>query len=127
VVQGRNGGRVCARTISWTDSWRDEVVLQRVKEEGNVLQTIKLRKANCIGHILRRNCLLKRVFVEKIERRIEVTGRLGRGSKQLLDDLKETGGYCKLREETLELTVWRTGFGRCCGPVVRNVMNLQIP
>jgi len=106
---------------------RNEVVLQRVKEERNILQRIKRRKANSIGHILRRKCLLKRVIVEKIERKIEVTGRLGRGRKQLLDDLKETGGYCKLREGALDRTLWRTGFGRCCGPVVRNVTNCQIP
>jgi hypothetical protein len=93
VVQGRNAGRVCARTISWTDHLRNEIVLERVKEERNILQTIKRRKANCINHILGRKCLLKGVIVENIERRIEVTGRLGRGRKQLLDDLKETGGY----------------------------------
>ena len=106
---------------------RNEVVLQRVKEERNILQRIKRRKANSIGHILRRNCLLKRVILEKIERRIEVTGGLGRGRKQLLDDLKETGGYYKLRKEASDSTLWRTGFGSCCGPVVRNVMNFQIP
>jgi hypothetical protein len=44
--------------ISWTDHVTGEEVLQRVKEERNVLQTIKRRKANWIGHILRRNCLL---------------------------------------------------------------------
>jgi hypothetical protein len=33
--------------------------------------------------------------------REEVTGRLGRRRKQVLDDLEEAGGYCKLKEETL--------------------------
>jgi hypothetical protein len=33
-------------------------VVHRVKEEMNVLRTIKQRKANWISHILRRNCLL---------------------------------------------------------------------
>jgi hypothetical protein len=32
-----------------------------VKEERNIVHTIKRRKANWIGHILRRNCLLKHV------------------------------------------------------------------
>jgi hypothetical protein len=41
--------------ISWTDLVRNEEVLHRVKEERNMLQTIKRRKANWIGHILRRN------------------------------------------------------------------------
>jgi len=67
--------------ISWTDDIRNEEVLQRVKEEGNILQTIKIRKANWIGHILRRYCLLKHVIEGKIEGRIEVTGRRGRRRK----------------------------------------------
>jgi hypothetical protein len=42
-----------------------------VKEEINILHTIK-RKANWIGHILHKNCLLKCVIEGKIEGRIEV-------------------------------------------------------
>ena len=38
--------------ISWTDRVRNEEVLHREKEEGNVLHTVKRRKANWIGHIL---------------------------------------------------------------------------
>jgi hypothetical protein len=41
--------------------------------------------------------LLKRVTEGKIEGRMEVTGRQGRGHKQLLDGLKETIGYCKVK------------------------------
>ena len=52
---------------------KNEEVLQTVKEERNILQTIKRREANCIGHILRRDCLLKQVIEGKIIRRIEVT------------------------------------------------------
>jgi hypothetical protein len=45
--------------ISWTDHVRSEEVLHsRVKEERNLLHTVKGRKANWIGQILRRNCLL---------------------------------------------------------------------
>jgi hypothetical protein len=69
--------------ISWPDRVRNEEILHRVKEERNIVHTIKRRKANWIGHILRRNCLLKRVIEG------EVTGRRGRKRKQLLDDLKE--------------------------------------
>jgi hypothetical protein len=52
--------------ISWTDRVRNEV-LHRVKKERNILHTVKRRKANWIGHILRSNCLLKHF----IERRVE--------------------------------------------------------
>ena len=45
---------------------------------------IKL-KANWIGHMLRRNCLLQRVIEGKIKGGIEVTGRRGRRRRKLLD------------------------------------------
>jgi hypothetical protein len=98
---------------------RNEEVLHRVKEERNILHTIKRRKANWIGHILRRNCLLKHVIEGKIEGRIEITGRRGRRRKQLLDDLKEKRRYWKFKEEVLSRTLWRIRFGRGYGPVVR--------
>jgi len=47
--------------IGWTDRVRNEEVLPRVKDESKILLTIKRRKAKWIGHILRRNCLLKHV------------------------------------------------------------------
>jgi hypothetical protein len=87
---------------------RNEEVLHRVKEERNIVHTVKRRKANWIGHILRRNCLLKHVIEGKLEGRIEMTGRLGRRRKQLLDDLKEKRRYWKLKEEALDRTLWRT-------------------
>jgi len=74
---------------SWSDCVKNEEILHRVKEERSILNTIKRRKANWIGHILRRNCLLKHVTEGKIENRIEVTGRLGRIHMKLVDDLKE--------------------------------------
>jgi hypothetical protein len=73
--------------ISYTDGVRNEEVLHRVKEKRNIIHTIKRRKANWIGHILRRNCLLKHVIEEKIGG-VEVMGRRGRRRKQLLDDFK---------------------------------------
>ena len=73
----------------WTNIVKNEV-LQRVKEESNVLQVIQRRKANWISHYLRRTCLLKHAIDGKIEGSIEVTGRRWRRCKQLLIDLKET-------------------------------------
>jgi len=32
--------------------------------------------------------------------------------------LRKRKGYCKLNEEALDRTVWRTGAGGDCGPVV---------
>jgi hypothetical protein len=90
-------------------------VLQRVKKE-NILQTIRTRKANWIGHILCRNCLLKHVLEGKIDGRKEVMGTWQRRCKQLLDDLREKTGYWKLKDEALGPTLWRT----CLAPVARH-------
>jgi len=46
--------------------------------------------------------------------------RRGRRRKQLLNDLKEKRGYWKLKEEILDHILWRTGFGRGCGLVIRH-------
>jgi hypothetical protein len=105
--------------ISWTDHVRNEDVLLRVEEQRNILHEIRKRKANCIGHILHRNCLLQRVIEGKIKVGIEVTGRRGRRRRKLLDDLKERGGYSHLKEEALDRIMWRARFGRGFGPVVR--------
>ena len=40
--------------------------------------------------------------------------------KQLLYDLKETRGYCKLKKEALDRTVLGIGFVRGYGSVVMN-------
>ena len=63
---------------------------------------ISKRKANWIGHILRRNCLLKQVIEGKIKAEMEVARRRGRRRKELLDDLKNRRGYSHLKEEALD-------------------------
>jgi len=72
--------------ISWTDHVRNEEVLLRVNEQRNILHEIRKRKANWIGHILRRNCLLKQVIEGEIKGEMEVARRRRR-RKKLLDDL----------------------------------------
>jgi hypothetical protein len=93
--------------------------VRKISEQGNILHEINKRKANWIGHILRRNCLLQRVIEGKIKGGIEVTGRRGRRRRKLLDGLKERRGYPHLKEEALDRTMWRARFGRGLGPVVR--------
>jgi len=105
--------------ISWTDHVRNEEVLLRVKEQRNILCEISKRKANWIGHILRRNYLLQHVIEGKIKGGIEVTGRRGRRRRKLLDDLNEGRGYYHLKEEALDRTMWRVRSGRGFGPVVK--------
>ena len=98
---------------------RNEEVLLRVNEHRNIVHEIRKRKANWIGHILRRICLLKQVIEGKIKEEIEVTRRRGRRRRKLLDDLKDRRGYSYLQEESLDSTMWRNRFGGCFGPVVR--------
>jgi hypothetical protein len=87
--------------------------------ERNILKTIQRMKGNLIGHMLRSNCLLKHVIEGKIDGRIKMMGRRGRKHKLLLDEIKGKKGCWKLKEETLDLSLWRTRFGRVCGLVVR--------
>jgi hypothetical protein len=76
-------------------------------EERNILHKIKRRKANWIGYIFHRKCLLQHITEEKTGRGIEVTGIEGRRCKQLLHELKDTKN-----QDALDRSVWRILFGR---------------
>jgi hypothetical protein len=69
----------CGAGEGWTRSVglivREIKKYDRVKQERNILHTIKRRKANWICLILRRICLLKHVTEGKMEGRIERMGR----------------------------------------------------
>ena len=90
----------------------------QVNEQRNILHAIRKRKANWIGHILRRNYLLKQVIEGKIKGEIEVTRRQGRRRNKLLDDLKDRR-YSHLKVEALDCNIWRDRFGRGFECVVR--------
>jgi hypothetical protein len=105
--------------LSIVDWIRCHVVGHRVAHSRSILHEIRKWKANSIGHILGRNCLLKQVIEGKIKEEIEVTRRRGRRRKKLLEDLKDRRGHSRLKEEALDRTKWRNRFGRGFGPVVR--------
>ena len=94
-------------------------MLLTVNKQRNILHEISKRKANWIGHILHRDCLLKQVIEGKIKGEMEVTRRRGRRCKKLLDDLNDRRGYSHLKEEALDCTMWRNRFRGCFEPVVR--------
>jgi hypothetical protein len=71
---------------------------------------------------LRKNFLLRHVIEGKIKGGVEVTGRQGIRRRKLLDDLKERRGYSYMKEEALDGTMWRAGFERGFGSVVRQTI-----
>ena len=83
------------------------------------IHEIRKRKANWIGHILHRNCLLEQVMEGKIKGEMEVTRRRRRRRKKLLDDLKDGRGYSHLKEEALDRTLWMNRFTGGFGTVVK--------
>jgi hypothetical protein len=105
--------------ISWTVHVRNKEVPLTVKKQRNILHEINKWKDNWIGHILRRNCLLRQVIEGKIKGAKEVAGRRGGRRRKLLDDLNERRGYLYLKKEALDRTMWKARFGRCFGHVVR--------
>ena len=90
--------------------------------ERNILHAIKGRLTGFVT-ILHRNCLLKHVIEGETDGKIEVKGRRQRRRKQILHDLKEKSGYCKLKVKALYRTPWRIHFGRDYGPVVNRPQN----
>ena len=47
--------------IKWTDIIKNAIVLERMGEGRIMLELIRKRKRNWLGHWLRRNCLLKKI------------------------------------------------------------------
>jgi hypothetical protein len=92
-----------------------------MSEGGQKYPTNYKKKANWIGHILHRNCLLKYVTEGKIGVRI----RRGRRCEKLLDEHKKKIGYCELKEEAQDRAMWRTHFNIDYGSVVRRTTELM--
>jgi hypothetical protein len=91
----------------------------------NILHTIQRRTANWTVHILHRNFLIKHVIERTTEGIIEGTGKQERRCKQIMDKLKKTRGYCKLKEAILDRTVCRTRYGS--GHRLSSVVAMNLP
>jgi len=55
---------------------------------------------------------------------MNVTQRRGKRRKQLMDNNKETTGYCRLKEEALARTLYGIHFGIGYEPVERETTEL---
>ena len=83
------------KKIKLSEKVTDEQVLDLIGEKRTLINNILRRKANWIGHILRRNCLLH----DDIEGQMMEVKGVGRRTTQLLDDLKNRKRYWELKEE----------------------------
>jgi hypothetical protein len=97
--------------ISWTDHVRNESMSRGISY-------MKYENGRLTGLVRSYVETAYYVIEGKIKGQIEVTRRPGRRRKKLLDDLKDRRGYCQLKEEALDRTVWRNRFGRGSVPVV---------
>ena len=68
------------KRVKWTDKIKTVVALERVGEVRIILELIKKRKRNWLGHWLRRNFLLKDVLEGM------ANGKKVRGRKKVSDD-----------------------------------------
>jgi hypothetical protein len=92
--------------IQWSEKVTNDQVLERVGEKRTLLNNFLRRKANWIGHILRRNCVLHDVLEEQMTEVKEV----GRRRTQLLDYLRNRRRYWELKEEAEVRKRWRRQF-----------------
>ena len=69
--------------VKWIDKIKNAVVLERVGEGRIMLELIRKRKINWLGHWLRRNCLLK----DALEGMVNGTNVRGRRSYQMIDNI----------------------------------------
>jgi len=100
--------------ISSTDRVEKEEALHRVRKESSVLQKIKPRKDNRIGHTYHRLCILKHL----IEGKFKVLEE-GEDVSSYRIHLRQREKNWNLKDEAVDCTFWRIRFGRGYGHAVR--------
>ena len=92
--------------ISWMDHWKNVDVLLLVDERRSLIDTIRQRQKNWIGHILRGESLLRTV----LEGRIPGKKTRGRPRMMLLDWMMDGGrkmNYGELKKKSSNRQYWR--------------------
>ena len=75
-------------------------------------------RESTVSQIVYRYAALQNLNINRVKF-IKINKASGRRRKKLLDDLKDRRGYCRLKEEALDRTMWRNRFGGGFEPVVR--------
>jgi len=104
---GLSGTTESYRILDWLRNYRP------FKEKSTLCETSQKCNCNSIHSVFHW------LSLKTWEDNIKAVILWWRRRKQLLDDLQEKRGYCKFKGEALDRTLWRTRFGRGCGPVVR--------
>ncbi|KAJ4448167.1 hypothetical protein ANN_10180 [Periplaneta americana] len=88
--------------VKWTDRTKNEAVLEKGDEERMMLKLIRKRKINWLGHLLKRNCLLK----DALEGMVNGKRVRGRRTYQIIDYIKIYGSY-ETKRKTENRKDWR--------------------
>ena len=89
--------------VKWTDKIKNAVVVQIVGEGRIMLELIRKRKGNWLGHWLRRNCLLK----DALEGMVNGKKVRGRRRYQMVDNIMINGLYEDTKREADKRVEWR--------------------
>ena len=91
------------KRVKWTDKIKNAFVLEIGGEGRIMLELIKKRKRNWLGHWLRRNCLLKDALEGM------VNGKKVRGRRsQMIDNSVKNGLHADIKMKTERRLDWRT-------------------
>ena len=85
------------------DKINNAVVLERVGEGRMMLELIKKRKGNWLGHWLRRNCLLK----DALEGMVNGKKVRGRRRYKMIDNIMINGLYEDTKRKAEKRVEWR--------------------
>ena len=89
--------------VKLTDKIKNAAVLERVGEERIMLELIRKRKRNCLGHWLRRNCLLKDALEGMVNgKKVRVRRRY-----QIIDNIMINGLYADTKSKGEKRVEWR--------------------
>ena len=90
--------------VKWTDKIQNSVLLEIMGEERAMLEPVKKRKRNWLGHWLGRNCLLKNV----LEGMVNGKKIRGRRRYQMIDNIMINGLYADKNRKAEKMVEWRT-------------------